>query len=160
MFLIDDLTTIEYLKLTLPVYLVHSKVHERYKFFDYHKRQNKASAFRAKALQCYDRRIQWPRWRTIQYDNHGQKQLILTCYDNLKYNIGICLPCFVIFLVWSISLKSTVAVVIITRAVLKSFISFTDFIVLITIVDVSKLYQNSLSLAWEQSSIKKAEIQT
>ena len=29
MFLIDDLTTIEYLKLTLPVYLVHSKVHER-----------------------------------------------------------------------------------------------------------------------------------
>ena len=37
-FLIDDLTTIEYLKLTLPVYLVHSKVHERYKFFDYQKR--------------------------------------------------------------------------------------------------------------------------
>ena len=35
MFLIDDLTTIEYLKLTLAVYLVHSKVHERYKFFDY-----------------------------------------------------------------------------------------------------------------------------
>ena len=30
MFLIDDLTTIEYLKLTLPVYLVHSKVHEMY----------------------------------------------------------------------------------------------------------------------------------
>ena len=37
MFLIDDLTTIEYLKLTLPVYLVHSKVHERYTFFDYTK---------------------------------------------------------------------------------------------------------------------------
>ena len=57
-FLIDDLTTIEYLKLMLPVYLVHSKVHERYKFFDYQKRQNKNSAFRAKALQYYDRRIQ------------------------------------------------------------------------------------------------------
>ena len=40
----------------------------------------------------------------------------------------------------------------------KSFISFTDFIVLITIVDVSKLYQNSLSIAWEQSSMTKAEI--
>ena len=39
-FLIDDLTTIEYLKLTLPVYLVHSKVHEMYTFFDYQKRQN------------------------------------------------------------------------------------------------------------------------
>ena len=84
-FLIDDLTTIEYLKLTLPVYLVHSnKVHERYKFFDYQKRQNKNSTFRAKALQYYDRRIQGPRWRTTQYDNHGQKQLILTCYENLK----------------------------------------------------------------------------
>ena len=56
--LIDDLTTIEYLKLTLPVYLVHSKVHERYKFFDYQKRQNNNSAFRAKALQYDDRRIQ------------------------------------------------------------------------------------------------------
>ena len=60
-FLIDDLTTIElleYLKLTLSVYLVHSKVHERYKFFDYQKRQNNNSTFRAKALQYYDRRIQ------------------------------------------------------------------------------------------------------
>ena len=83
-FLIDDLTTIECLKLTLPVYLVHSKVHERYKFFDYQTRQNKNSAFRAKALQYYDRKIQWLRWRTIQYDNHGQKQLIRTCYENLK----------------------------------------------------------------------------
>ena len=25
-------------------------------------------------------------------DNHGQKQLILTCYENLKQNIEICLP--------------------------------------------------------------------
>ena len=57
-FLIDDLTTIEYLKLTLPVYLVHSKVHERYKFFDYQTRQKKNSAFRAKALQYDDRTIQ------------------------------------------------------------------------------------------------------
>ena len=57
-FLIDDLTTIEYLKRTLPVYLVHAQVDERYKFVDYQTRENKNSAFRAKALQYYDRRIQ------------------------------------------------------------------------------------------------------
>ena len=45
-FLIDDLTTIEYFKRTLPVYLVHSKVHEKYKFFDYQTRQNTNSEFR------------------------------------------------------------------------------------------------------------------
>ena len=56
MFLIDDLTTIEYLKRTLPVYLVQAQVDERYKFVDYQTRQNKNSAFRAKALQYYDRR--------------------------------------------------------------------------------------------------------
>ena len=53
----DDLTTIEYFKRTLPVYLVHAQVDERYKFVDY-QTQNKNSPFRAKALQYYDRRIQ------------------------------------------------------------------------------------------------------